>query len=259
MPGTKVSTDCVQPPAQPDGAIVPTSPALLILWDIDHTLIETGGVGSEVYAAAFQKVTGRELKDLAAVSGRTEPVIFRDTLALHGLQDPGDLFARFAEQQARGYADRITELQQRGRALPGAAQALDALAARDDAVQSVLTGNTRPSTEIKLRAFGLDTHLDLDIAAYGTDSDERAALVGVARERAARRTGHQFSAESTLLIGDTPADVTAARDGHARIIAVASGDYSTADLAEAGATTVLADLSSTATLIDAIYPTEPGQ
>ncbi|MDQ2873945.1 MAG: haloacid dehalogenase-like hydrolase [Actinomycetota bacterium] len=256
MPGTKVSTAI---PPSPDGAIVPTSPALLILWDIDHTLIETGGVGSEVYAAAFQKVTGHKLEQLAAVSGRTEPVIFRETLALHGLDDPGGLFARFADEQARGYADRISDLQRRGRALPGAARALDALATRDDAVQSVLTGNTRPSAEIKLRAFGLDTHLDLDAAAYGTDSDDRASLVAIARERAARHTGHEFGPQSTLLIGDTPADVTAARDGHARIIAVASGDFSPADLAEAGATTVLAGLSSTAALIAAIYPAEPGQ
>lgn len=238
---------------------MPTRPGLLILWDIDHTLIETGGIGTEVYAAAFEEVTGRKLQQMAAVSGRTEPVIFRDTLALHGLDERGGLFDRFAEEQARGYADRLTDLQARGRALPGAAAALAALSARADVIQSVLTGNTRPSAEIKLRAFGLDTFLNLDIAAYGTDSDERQALVPIARERAARLTARQFSPDSTLLIGDTPADVTAARDGHARIIAVASGDFSTADLADAGAGTVLPDLSSTTALMDAIYPLLPGQ
>jgi phosphoglycolate phosphatase len=124
---------------------VPSSPPLLILWDIDHTLIETGGVGAEVYAAAFEKVTGRRLEQMAPLAGRTEPVIFRETLALHGLHDTGGLFARFADEQARGYADRSARLRQRGRALPGAARAIDALAARDDVIQSVLTGNTRPA------------------------------------------------------------------------------------------------------------------
>jgi phosphoglycolate phosphatase-like HAD superfamily hydrolase len=243
----------------PDGAAVQSSQILLILWDIDHTLIETGGVGSEVYAAAFHKVTGRALEQMAYVSGRTEPVIFRETLALHGIDDPGGLFSLFAEEQARGYAERVPELRQRGRALPGAAQALDTLASRDDAIQSVLTGNTRPSAQIKLSAFGLDTHLDLDAAAYGTDSDARADLVGIARRRATDRTGLPFGPESTVLIGDTPADVAAARDAGARIIAVATGRSSTDELADAGAATVLADLTSTAALIAALYPAEPAQ
>jgi phosphoglycolate phosphatase len=232
---------------------VPHSLPLLILWDIDHTLIETGGVGGEVYAAAFENVTGRKLERMGPLAGRTEPVIFRETLALHGLHDPGGLFARFADEQARGYADRISDLRKRGRALPGAAQALDALAAKDGVIQSVLTGNTRPSAEAKLRAFGLDTHLDLESAAYGTDSEERALLVGVARDRAARHAGHPFGPESTLIIGDTPADIIAARDGKARVIAVATGDFTVMDLARAGAPTVLPDLADTPALMSAIY------
>jgi phosphoglycolate phosphatase len=238
---------------------VQPSQTLLILWDIDHTLMETGGVGSEVYAAAFQKVTGRPLEQMADVSGRTEPVIFRETLALHGIEDPGNLFTRFADEQARGYAERANELRHRGRALPGAAHALTVLASRDDVLQSVLTGNTRLSAQIKLSTFGLDTHLDLDAAAYGTDSDQRADLVHIARQRATQHTGHTFGPDSTVLIGDTPADVTAAHDGAARIIAVATGDFSTSDLAAAGATTVLTDLTSINTLVAALYPGEPAQ
>jgi len=238
---------------------VQPSHTLLVLWDIDHTLIETGGVGSEIYAAAFQKVTGRKQEQMADVSGRTEPVIFRETLALHGIDDPGDLFSIFADEQARGYAERVDELRRRGRALPGAAQALSALAKRDDAFQSVLTGNIRRSAEIKLSAFGLDTHLDLDAAAYGTDSDDRADLVPIARGRATQRTGYPFGRESTVLIGDTPADVAAAQDGGARIIAVATGNSSTNDLTAAGASNVLADLTSTTALLAALYPGEPTQ
>jgi phosphoglycolate phosphatase-like HAD superfamily hydrolase len=245
------------PKARTYGAIV--SSPLLVLWDIDHTLIETGGVGSEVYAAAFEKVTGQPLEELPDISGRTEPAIFREALAHHGIDDPGDLFARFAEEQAWGYSDRIAELRRRGRALPGAAEALQALSTRGDVIQSVLTGNTGPSARIKLAAFGLDGFLDLDIASYGTDSDIRAQLVGVARQRATGRTGDSFGPDSTVLVGDTPADVVAAGDGDARIIAVATGRHTVADLAAAGASDVLADLSDTQAFVAILYRGESPQ
>lgn len=231
---------------------MPVIKPLLVLWDIDHTLIETRGVGGEVYAAAFQKVTGHPLEQMADMAGRTEPVIFRDTLALHGINDPGDLFRQFAQEQAKEYAARLSDLRQRGRALPGAINALSTLSSLENAVQSVLTGNTRPSAQIKLSAFGLDEYLDLDAGAYGTDDDTRANLVPIARQRAAQRTGHPFTPESTVLIGDTPGDVIAARDGGARIIAVATGASTAAELTATGASAVLTDLTSTAALLAAL-------
>jgi len=215
----------------------------LVLWDIDHTLIETRGVGGEIYADAFQAVTGHPLKEMPALSGRTEPVIFREALKANGVTDTGDLYQQFAEEQARGYADRIDELRRRGRAL----------AERDDVIQSVLTGNTRPAAEIKLRAFGLNSYLDFDSGAYGTDDDTRANLVKIARQRAKAAHGSRFDAAATILIGDTPNDVIAARDGGARVIAVASGSNSTSELAEAGADTVLEALTQTGQLLTAIH------
>ncbi len=156
----------------------------LVLWDIDHTLIETRGVGGEVYAEAFRKVTGRSLEKMPELAGRTEPVIFRDALKANGITVREDLYPQFAAEQARGYLGHLDDLRSRGRALPGAAEALRELSRRDDVTQSVLTGNTRPSAEIKLRAFGLDRYLDFDIGAYGTDDDTRANLVAIARRRA---------------------------------------------------------------------------
>jgi phosphoglycolate phosphatase len=226
---------------------------ILVLWDIDHTLIETRGVGGEIYADAFRAVTGQPLDQMPPLSGRTEPVIFREALKAHGIADTGDLYSWFADEQARGYAARADELRSRGRALPGAAEALRALADRPDVIQSVLTGNTRESAEIKLRTFDLDRYLDLDIGAYGSDDDTRANLVKIARQRAEAAHGVRFDAPSTVLIGDTPNDVVAARDGGARIIAVATGSDSAADLAATGADTVLDDLAQTDDLLTAIY------
>jgi phosphoglycolate phosphatase-like HAD superfamily hydrolase len=79
----------------------------LVLWDIDHTLIETGGVGGEVFRTAFEHVTGKAIEELADVTGRTEQVIFADTLKLHGLTDPGDYFPKFTQALADEYRARF--------------------------------------------------------------------------------------------------------------------------------------------------------
>ena len=208
---------------------------MLVLWDIDHTLIDTGGVGSEIYATAFQEVTGRSLEKMADVSGRTEPVIFRETLKMHGIDAPADLFDTFAEHQARGYAERADEMRERGRALPGVPEALRAIAAEDDLIQSVLTGNTRPSSESKAPHFRAG----------------RLSRPGQRRLRHRRRHPRQPGRHRTparqqdpwrhLQPGNHrpyrrhPNDVIAARDGGARIIAVATGKDSADDLAAAGA------------------------
>lgn len=226
---------------------------ILVLWDIDHTLIETRGVGGEIYAEAFQAVTGHPLNHMPALSGRTEPVIFREALQTNGVTDTGNLYERFAAEQACGYASCADELRRRGRALPGAEHALRALAKHGDVIQSVLTGNTRPAAEIKLQAFGLDRYLDFDSGAYGTDDETRANLVKIARQHAEAAHGGRFDAASTILIGDPPNDVTAAREGGARIIAIASGTNSAAELADAGADKVFEDLTQIDELLSAIY------
>ena len=92
-------------------------------------------------------------------------VIFREALKINGTADTGDLYGRFAAEQARGYANRADELRRRGRALPGAENALRALAKHGDVIQSVLTGNTRSAAEIKLQVFGLGHYIDFDSGA----------------------------------------------------------------------------------------------
>jgi phosphoglycolate phosphatase len=227
----------------------------LVLWDIDHTLIESGNVGRQVYAEAFAKVTGHQLDKMPELAGRTEPVIFRDALRVNGIEASEDLYEKFAAAQAQGYLDHLDELHRQGRALPGAREALEALAERDDVTQSVLTGNTRPAAEIKLRAFGLDRYINFDIGAYGTDDDTRANLVGIARQRAEEAHAQNYQDGQTVMIGDTSNDVAAALDSGAKIIAVATGNETAADLAAAGADTVLTDLTYTTAVVAAILGT----
>lgn len=224
----------------------------LILWDVDHTLVTTGGVGNEVYREAFQRATGVVARELADMTGRTEPVIYRDTLALHGLSQEDNPFANFAGIQADLYSQRADDLRRRGGALPGVPVALDRLSKVAGVYQTVLTGNTRPAAEAKLSVFGIADAINFGIGAYGTDSDARPALVGIARHRAEDVYGLIFGRDDSVIIGDTVNDVRAGQSGGARVIAVATGSTSIDELAEAGADAVLPDLADTDRLLAAI-------
>ena len=147
----------------------------------------------------------------------------------------------------------------RGRAQPGAAAALAAVAAQTTptAVQSVLTGNVRAMAEMKLRALGLTDHLDLDVGAYGDTADCRADLVRLARSKAAVAYRHDFAGSETVLAGDTPLDVAAALSAGARSLGVATGASTAAELAAAGADAVLPDLADPSAVVAAILGRAP--
>ncbi|SCG03587.1 Phosphoglycolate phosphatase, HAD superfamily [Streptomyces sp. MnatMP-M27] len=212
---------------------------LLVLWDIDHTLVDTRGVGRELWAEAFEEVTGRSMREQAKVDGSTEPVVLRETLRLHGLRDSRDLFERFAQALGAVHVRHAAELRERGRALPGAPPLLAALAGRDGVAQTVVTGNIRVAAEVKLAAFGLDRYIDLSIGAFGEDADERPELVRTALRRA--RTPSQ----DAVLVGDTPYDIEGGLSCGVRVIGVATGRTGADGLRAAGATHVVADLADT--------------
>jgi phosphoglycolate phosphatase-like HAD superfamily hydrolase len=220
--------------------------ARLVLWDIDHTLIDTRGVGREMSATAFQRTTGRPMREQAKIDGITEPVIFRETAKLHGLTTNRADFERFAAALAEEHRKRTPDLRECGHALPGAAAALDAL----DALglrQAVVSGNIRPVSEIKLQVFGLDRHILWDLGAYGEDNDIRAELVRLSLQRADTRP------EDAVLIGDTPADVEGAHANGVRVIAVASGRSDETALRGTGADVVLPDLRGTELLVKLVH------
>jgi phosphoglycolate phosphatase-like HAD superfamily hydrolase len=225
---------------------------VLVLWDVDHTLIETGGVGHELFEAAFKQATGQQLIHPAEVTGRTETAIFRETVELHHITYSETLLARYADLLTRQYRAHDGELASRGRALPGAADAIAALAEHSRVVQSVLTGNLRPVAEIKLKTFNLDAGLDLAAGAYGDDDPVRAHLVPIARQRAAKKYQTSFPVGSTILVGDSPSDIEAAHSSSARMVAVASGKSKPGDLRRAGAELILTSLRDTQAVVRAV-------
>ncbi|MGH3527206.1 MAG: HAD family hydrolase, partial [Pseudonocardiaceae bacterium] len=147
-------------------------PHILVLWDIDHTLIEMRGVGQAIYERVFPAVTGKPLRQLAEVAGRTELVIMHDTLQLHDIEPTEQMMRRLAAALVQAHDDARQELATTGRALPGAKETLAALAADLRVHQAVLSGNLRDVSRIKLEVFGLDSYLDLVSSAYGDDHTE---------------------------------------------------------------------------------------
>ena len=220
---------------------------LLVLWDVDYTLVSADGLGTRLYEAVFLEMFGRELTVVAPKAGRTDRAIAGDTLALAGV--PAADVDAFLAALARAAADGVVP--GAVRALPGAAEAIAALAAAG-VRQSVLTGNIRPLAALKLGRAGLGDHLDLDTGAYGDVHVVRAELVAVARQAALRAYGTDFAGRSTVLVGDTPLDVEAALVSGARMVGVATGSYPAAELAAAGAGVVLPDLTDTALVLAAV-------
>jgi phosphoglycolate phosphatase-like HAD superfamily hydrolase len=236
----------------------------LVLWDVDHTLIDGGGLSQHLYGLVFSALFGRELPAVAPMAGRTDRAIILETLTRAGIGDPGrhvDAFIRQLTVAAPEFGERVRA---HGRALTGAAEAIAALAPGAApppgaerasvglVVQSVLTGNIRALAEAKLGALGLTTHLDLDAGAYGDAHEDRAELVHLARRAAGLAYGCDFGGTATVLIGDTPLDVRAALVTGARAVAVATGYASATELAAAGAHAVLPDLSDTGRVLAAI-------
>ena len=226
----------------------------LVLWNIDLTLVDVTRVTREAYAEAFRTVTGRRLTQLPQMAGRSESEIFFEALAVNGVDvsDLGtseQLLAPFSSELSTAMAARRGDLVTKGYAMPGAREALTAVAQLDGAVQTVLTGTSKPNALLKLRTFGLEQYFDFGVGGYGSESYPKGALVRVARQRAAEKYQASGADGDTVYIADSPRDVEAARMGGAACVAVASGRSTAAELRQAGAAAVLPDLTDPALVV----------
>ena len=227
----------------------------LLLWDIDGTLVRVGDLGRGPFQSAIAGVLGRDLDPdfhrVVRMSGKTDPQIARELLMAAEVHTD-DVDRHLPEVLRRLEQDLLAmehRMQDEGRAMPGASEVLATLGQRDDIVQSVLTGNLAANAVVKLRAFGLDGFLDLDVGAYGSDHPDREELVPIALAKASARYGGTFTAEDAWVIGDTPRDFACAKAGGARCALVATGNFGREELASLGADAVLDDLSDTAAVV----------
>lgn len=225
----------------------------LILFDIDGTLLVAGDRGhGRALLDAFRELFAVE-PDTSGISfaGMLDAQITRELLTRHNLNHAsteehivavmrrmGELYEQYLG--GRSLAERL---------LPGAAGAVQA-AAGMGWTTGTLTGNARRVAELKLTAAGLG-HL-VEIGAYGDTAEDRAHLVEAALVSAEARTGVRYDARQTVLIGDTPRDIAAARHANAGVVAVATGRFEAAALAELEPDAVLEDLRDTDAFILAV-------
>ncbi|MEV0568607.1 haloacid dehalogenase-like hydrolase [Dactylosporangium sp. NPDC050588] len=228
---------------------------VLVLWDVDHTLVDVDGLGREAYDLAFFRRYGRPVTNQPPMAGRTDRAIAHDVLRLNGAPTSEEHLEGLRVAAETAFDELAHLLPVRGRALPGALAAVMSASG----VQSVLTGNLRRIAEVKLGPFGLVEHLDLDAGAYGWSHTVRANLVGIARAAARDRYERSFDGLRTVLVGDTPLDVEAALATGAGVVAVATGRYTVEELVAAGAHVVLPDLSDTSGVGDAISRARTGR
>ena len=223
----------------------------LLLFDVDQTLLHSGGAGSLAMRRAFHELYG--IEDGFArteFSGRTDQHILRSALVQHGLLADGQ---RFAAELARFQDVYYSLLPQtlaegEGRVLPGVVELLRALTERDDARLGLATGNFREACFMKLRHFRLDEHLTQ--GGFGDDAEDRGEMVRIAIERVAN--GAQVDPRSVWVIGDTPLDIAAAQANGARCLAVATGPVDANRLRMCGADIAVDDLSDVEAVIAAL-------
>ncbi|HUJ42930.1 MAG TPA: HAD family hydrolase [Opitutaceae bacterium] len=223
----------------------------LLLWDIDGTLITSGGAGMRALRAALQQVFAIDgAIDDIDFAGRTDRWIMRQILARFGLPATEENFLRYAE----GYVAALpAELADRGvQPLPGVPAVLQAALARRDTALGLLTGNLRRGAAAKLASRDLWRYFPF--GAFADDSEDRNQLGPIALRRARAHHGVDFVTSNTWVIGDTPHDVVCARAFGARALAVATGRHSRDQLMAERPDAAMSDLSDPAPfwrLIDA--------
>lgn len=218
----------------------------IALFDIDNTLLYSGGAGTAAMFAAFADVYGTTVDgQRLEFDGRTDLAIFRDMLAAIDvdLDVAEPRYARFVETYLGRLESALVEKQ--GHLKPGLPQLLDALVAAGVEL-GITTGNLRQGAAHKLRHFGL--HDYFPSGGYGDAVFDRAMLV----RDAIGCFGPDAGARPIWVVGDTPADIASARANGVFAIGVATGSYTRAQLLECGADLAFADLSDVGGVVEAL-------
>ena len=227
----------------------PGRPTTLVLFDIDGTLLLSGGAGKRALNETFEELFGVAGGfDGIPVAGRTDPLLLDEALARHGMTAAPDLRVRFHDRYCDLLAERILDPLPRKGLMPGVRSLLARLDGCADIASALLTGNFARAARIKLEYFGLWEHFAC--GAYGDDAASRDELVPVAIARARRQGIDIRSPAQVVVVGDTPLDIRCAHTAGAWSVAVATGPYGEADLRAHNADRVLADLGDTGACID---------
>jgi phosphoglycolate phosphatase-like HAD superfamily hydrolase len=220
----------------------------LFLFDIDGTLLASGGAGWRALEAACAELFGSSNLDGIDIAGRTDSSIARQLYARRGEVATPENCARFYDC----YLKHLTHFLPltRGALLPGIVEMLETLKARPDCVLALLTGNLVRGAELKLTHYGLWNYFEF--GAYADDHHDRNELGVFARTRAKEKHGIEFAAENILVLGDTPHDIACARAIGAKAVAIATGRHSRAELEACEPDFLFDDLSDVASVLKKI-------
>ena len=202
---------------------------ILLLFDIDGTLLTSDGVGRRSIEEALSTVCERPI-DASGVtfSGRTDPAIVRDILTGSCLSpaEVDDLIPSCLGAYASLMSGVV--LEENVKLLPGVVTLLDAIGEMPDYHMGLVTGNLEYTAWLKLAAGGIDQHFSF--GAYGSDHEDRNQLPEIAHERAKAALGIEFQPHKLIVVGDTEHDVACSRHFGARCVAVSTGQISSEDL-----------------------------
>jgi phosphoglycolate phosphatase len=223
----------------------------LILFDIDGTLVLTGGAGRRALSRAFEDLFALpDCLNGVPMSGRTDAWIIGEVAARHGLPMPPCAI----DQLRTAYVSHLqTEIQEPGPSLkgvmPGILPLLQIISGRNDGYLALLTGNFEQGARIKLEYFDLWRYFPC--GGFGDDAPDRNSLLGKAIARVAECGGPAVEPKDVVIVGDTPLDVAVAVAGGARSVAVATGGYDVDTLWASGADAVFEDLSDVSAVLGA--------
>jgi phosphoglycolate phosphatase-like HAD superfamily hydrolase len=219
----------------------------VVLFDIDGTLLASGGVGRRAMEGALLAHFGTIGPTHYRYDGKTDKQIARESMRHAGFSDEvidarmdsllADYLARLEHTVASG--DHVVRVHL------GIHELLDALEAREGVLLGLLTGNIAPGAALKLRAAGLAAER-FRVGAFGSDHELRTELPAIAQQRAAELLGEPVRGDALVIIGDTPADIACGRGVGARAVAVATGHYTVSDLATHAPHAVVEDFTNLA-------------
>jgi phosphoglycolate phosphatase-like HAD superfamily hydrolase len=213
----------------------------LVLFDIDGTLVHTGGAGTKAFAQTFAHVFGlHHGAEKMRFAGRTDVSLVREFFRIHGVPESRENFSRFFASYPFLLANILERSE--GEECPGVVEFIeDLLDLPQPPVIGLLTGNIQLGAEIKLRHFGL-----WDVFAFGgfaDDHEERNHIAVAALARARRVLDPHLQSHEVLVIGDTPFDVKCGKFIGAKTLAVATGGAKFDELKTCGADWVVPDLT----------------
>jgi len=214
----------------------------LLLFDIDQTLVNTGGAGIHALDRACKKLLAIDnAMDGIRPHGKTDPAIAREILRVR-LGATSDVEAQIQSilEAYLSFLEEEVQTSAKYRVLPGIVSLLDEIAARPDMILGLATGNIELGARIKLERGKLNKYFAL--GGFGSDAEDRTELVRKAAEKAAHNNGSSFLASDVFVIGDTPLDVDAGKRAGFKTVGVATGSYSVDQLLAAGADIAVADL-----------------